>query len=210
MLDDLGAVTSELSVTRRRKEALRILTDLLEEIQELPDVLDVVIASQPTYCIWRDRNAGPQRAQLAQTTTLVSTIRSGSRCPQTRACEPGAWRGLARSQRRRLAVRPRLAPLTERPANTALLASHNSSPIDECLPSCQKMQITHLLAGRKQRLEAVAQVIRPRVVQRDRHARRAPNARCRDLPQSGLRPRSATWSPRRFRVDILRATDFEA
>jgi hypothetical protein len=31
-LDDLGAVTSELSVTRGRKEALRILTDLLEEI----------------------------------------------------------------------------------------------------------------------------------------------------------------------------------
>ncbi len=48
VLDDLGAVTSELSVTRGRKEALRILTDLLEEIQELPDALAAAIASQPT------------------------------------------------------------------------------------------------------------------------------------------------------------------
>ena len=42
-LDDLGAVTTELSATRGRKEAQRILTDLLEEIHELPDAL----ASQP-------------------------------------------------------------------------------------------------------------------------------------------------------------------
>jgi hypothetical protein len=46
-LDDLGAVTTELSATRGRKEALRILTDLLEEIHELPDALAAVIASQP-------------------------------------------------------------------------------------------------------------------------------------------------------------------
>jgi hypothetical protein len=45
-LDDLGAVTSELSVTRGRKEAQRILTDLLEEIHELPDALAAAIASQ--------------------------------------------------------------------------------------------------------------------------------------------------------------------
>jgi hypothetical protein len=39
VLDDLGAVTTELSAIRGRKEAQRILTDLLEEIQELPDAL---------------------------------------------------------------------------------------------------------------------------------------------------------------------------
>jgi hypothetical protein len=46
-LDDLGAVTTELSATRGRKEAQRILTDLLEEIHELPDALAAAIASQP-------------------------------------------------------------------------------------------------------------------------------------------------------------------
>jgi hypothetical protein len=45
-LDDLGAVTSELSAVRGRKEAERILTDLLEEIQGLPDALAAAIASQ--------------------------------------------------------------------------------------------------------------------------------------------------------------------
>jgi hypothetical protein len=45
-LDDLGAITTELSATRGRKEAQRILTDLLEEIQELPDALAAAIASQ--------------------------------------------------------------------------------------------------------------------------------------------------------------------
>ncbi len=45
-LDDLGAVTTELAAVRGRKEALRILTDLLEEIQELPDALAAAIASQ--------------------------------------------------------------------------------------------------------------------------------------------------------------------
>jgi len=35
-LDDLGAVTSELDAVRGRKEAERILTDLLEEIGQLP------------------------------------------------------------------------------------------------------------------------------------------------------------------------------
>ena len=47
-LDDLGAVTSELAATRGRKEAERILTDLLEEIHELPDALAAAIASQHT------------------------------------------------------------------------------------------------------------------------------------------------------------------
>jgi hypothetical protein len=47
VLDDLGAVTTELSATRGRKEAQRILTDLLEEIHELPDALAAAIASQP-------------------------------------------------------------------------------------------------------------------------------------------------------------------
>ena len=47
-LDDLGAVTTELSAIRGRKEAQRILTDLLEEIHELPDALAAAIASQPT------------------------------------------------------------------------------------------------------------------------------------------------------------------
>ena len=46
VLDDLGAVTSELSVVRGRKEAQRILTDLLEEIHELPHALAAAIASQ--------------------------------------------------------------------------------------------------------------------------------------------------------------------
>jgi hypothetical protein len=46
VLDDLGAVTAELAAVRGRKEAQRILTDLLEEIQELPDALAAAIASQ--------------------------------------------------------------------------------------------------------------------------------------------------------------------
>jgi hypothetical protein len=46
-LDDLGAVSTELSATRGRQEALRILTDLLEEIHELPHALAAAIASQP-------------------------------------------------------------------------------------------------------------------------------------------------------------------
>jgi hypothetical protein len=45
-LDDLGAVSTELSAIRGRKEAQRILTDLLEEIHELPDALAAAIASQ--------------------------------------------------------------------------------------------------------------------------------------------------------------------
>jgi len=45
-LDDLGAVTAELAVVRGRKEAQRILNDLLEEIGELPDALAAAIASQ--------------------------------------------------------------------------------------------------------------------------------------------------------------------
>jgi hypothetical protein len=45
-LDDLGAVTTELAATHGRKEAQRILTDLLEEIHELPDALAAAIASQ--------------------------------------------------------------------------------------------------------------------------------------------------------------------
>jgi hypothetical protein len=47
-LDDLGAVTSELAAIRGRKEAERILTDLLEEIHQLPDALAAAIASQHT------------------------------------------------------------------------------------------------------------------------------------------------------------------
>jgi hypothetical protein len=46
VLDDLGAVASELSAVRGRKEAERILTDLLEEIHELPDALAAAIACQ--------------------------------------------------------------------------------------------------------------------------------------------------------------------
>jgi hypothetical protein len=45
-LDDLGAVTSELAAVRGRTEAQRILTGLLEEMQELPDALAAAIASQ--------------------------------------------------------------------------------------------------------------------------------------------------------------------
>jgi hypothetical protein len=45
-LDDLGAVTTELAAVRGRTEAKRILTDLLEEIHELPDALAAAIASQ--------------------------------------------------------------------------------------------------------------------------------------------------------------------
>jgi hypothetical protein len=45
-LDDLGAVTAELAAIRGRTEAQRILTDLLEEIHELPDALAAAIASQ--------------------------------------------------------------------------------------------------------------------------------------------------------------------
>jgi hypothetical protein len=48
VLDDLGAVTGELAAVRGRKEAQRILTDLLEEIHELPDALAAAIASQDT------------------------------------------------------------------------------------------------------------------------------------------------------------------
>ena len=47
-LDDLGAVTTELAATRGRQEAQRILTDLLEEIHELPHALAAAIASQHT------------------------------------------------------------------------------------------------------------------------------------------------------------------
>jgi hypothetical protein len=47
-LDDLGAITSELAAVRGRKEAQRILTDLLEEIHQLPGALAAAIASQPT------------------------------------------------------------------------------------------------------------------------------------------------------------------
>jgi hypothetical protein len=46
-LDDLGAITTELAAVRGRTEAQRILTDLLEEIHELPDALAAAIASQP-------------------------------------------------------------------------------------------------------------------------------------------------------------------
>jgi hypothetical protein len=45
-LDDLGAVTTELAAVRGRKEAERILTDLLDEIHQLPDALAAAIASQ--------------------------------------------------------------------------------------------------------------------------------------------------------------------
>jgi hypothetical protein len=45
-LDDLGAITTELAATRGRQEAQRILTDLLEEIHELPHALAAAIASQ--------------------------------------------------------------------------------------------------------------------------------------------------------------------
>jgi hypothetical protein len=47
-LDDLGAITTELAAVRGRQEAQRILTDLLDEIQELPDALAAAIASQDT------------------------------------------------------------------------------------------------------------------------------------------------------------------
>ncbi|MGH2943188.1 MAG: hypothetical protein ACRDLN_10515 [Solirubrobacteraceae bacterium] len=46
VLDDLGAITAELAAVRGRKEAERILTDLLEEIGELPDALAAAIAAQ--------------------------------------------------------------------------------------------------------------------------------------------------------------------
>ena len=46
VLDDLGAVTTELAAVRGRKEARGSWTDLLEEIQELPDALAAAIASQ--------------------------------------------------------------------------------------------------------------------------------------------------------------------
>jgi hypothetical protein len=45
-LDDLGAVSTELAAIRGRTEAQRILTDLLDEIHELPDALAAAIASQ--------------------------------------------------------------------------------------------------------------------------------------------------------------------
>ena len=47
VLDDLGAVTSELGATGGRQEAQRILDDLLEEMRELPDALAAAIASTP-------------------------------------------------------------------------------------------------------------------------------------------------------------------
>jgi hypothetical protein len=46
VLDDLGAITTELTAVRGRTEAQRILTDLLDEIHELPDALAAAIASQ--------------------------------------------------------------------------------------------------------------------------------------------------------------------
>jgi hypothetical protein len=45
-LDLLGAVTSELAAVRGRKEAERILTNLLDEIHELPEALAAAIAAQ--------------------------------------------------------------------------------------------------------------------------------------------------------------------
>jgi hypothetical protein len=45
-LDLLGAITPELAATRGRQEAQRILTDLLEDIHQLPDALAAAIASQ--------------------------------------------------------------------------------------------------------------------------------------------------------------------
>jgi len=45
-LDLLGAITPELAATRGRQEAQRILTDLLEEIHQLPDALAAAIAAQ--------------------------------------------------------------------------------------------------------------------------------------------------------------------
>jgi ATP/maltotriose-dependent transcriptional regulator MalT len=47
-LDDLGAITPDLAITRGRQEAHRILTDLLDEIHELPDALAAAIASHHT------------------------------------------------------------------------------------------------------------------------------------------------------------------
>jgi hypothetical protein len=47
-LDDLGAVTCELAAVRGRNEAQRSVTDLLDEIHELPDALTAAIASQHT------------------------------------------------------------------------------------------------------------------------------------------------------------------
>jgi hypothetical protein len=46
-LDDLGAVTGELAAVRGRTEAQRILTDLLDEVHELPDALAAAIAAHP-------------------------------------------------------------------------------------------------------------------------------------------------------------------
>jgi hypothetical protein len=45
-LDLLGAITPELAATRGRQEAQRILTDLLEDIHQLPDALAAAIAAQ--------------------------------------------------------------------------------------------------------------------------------------------------------------------
>jgi hypothetical protein len=45
-LDLLGAITPELAATRGRQEAQRILTDLLENIHQLPDALAAAIAAQ--------------------------------------------------------------------------------------------------------------------------------------------------------------------
>lgn len=46
VLDDLGAVASELGASRGRQEAQRILDDLLGEIDQLPDALAAAIASR--------------------------------------------------------------------------------------------------------------------------------------------------------------------
>lgn len=46
VLDDLGAVASDLGATHGRREAERILDDLMDEIRELPDALAAAIASR--------------------------------------------------------------------------------------------------------------------------------------------------------------------
>jgi hypothetical protein len=45
-LDLLGAITPELAAARGRQEAQRILTDLLEDIHQLPDALAAAIAAR--------------------------------------------------------------------------------------------------------------------------------------------------------------------
>jgi hypothetical protein len=74
-LDDLGAVTTELAAVRGRTEAQRILTDLLEEVGELPDALAAAIASrtptdpyeEPRVRAARQPASCPQRAQSLET-----------------------------------------------------------------------------------------------------------------------------------------------